>query len=270
MKRKRLPGFGLTMSATLAWLGLIVLIPLASLFFTTGSLTFEEFWKIAWSPRAVAAYKLTFGAALAAALVNGAIGFLLAWVLVRYRFPGRRVVDGLIDIPFALPTAVAGLTYASLYSKEGWLGRYLSPLGIEAVNTPLAITLVLVFVSLPFVVRTLQPVIEELGSESEEAAASLGASRWQTFRWVIVPSLLPALFTGIALAFARGVGEYGSIVFVSGNIPYKTEIASLLIVHQLEEYKFSGAAAIAIVLLVASFAINGGLNLLSRWSKRHE
>lgn len=270
MAARTLPGFRLTMGATLAWLALIVLIPLASLFVTASSLSLGEFWKVVWSPRAVAAYKLTFGAALVAALANGVIGLLLAWVLVRYRFPGRNLVDGLIDIPFALPTAVAGLTFASLYAEQGWIGRFLVPLGIKAVHTPLAVGVVLVFVSLPFVVRAVQPVLEDLGTESEEAAESLGATRAQSFRWVIFPSLLPALLTGIALAFARAVGEYGSIVFVSGNIPYKTEIASLLIMGQLEEYNFAGAAAIAVVLLFASLLVNGAINLLSRWGRRHE
>ena len=258
------------MGATLAWLGLIVLLPLVSLFVASSSLTGAEFWNNVSSPRAMAAYRLTFGAALLAALINGAVGLLIAWVLVRHDFPGKNLVNGLIDIPFALPTAVAGLTYSSLYGDKGWLGRFLAPLGIKAVYSPLAVLLVLIFISLPFVVRSIQPVLEDLGSEPEEAAQSLGASRWQTFRWVIFPSILPALLTGIALAFARAVGEYGSVVFVSGNIPYKTEIASLLVVNQLEEFNFGGASAIALVLLFASFAINGLINLLSRWSRRHE
>lgn len=270
IKGRALPGFRLTMGATLAWLGLIVLLPLSSLFFTASSLTAEEFWRMVTSPRAMAAYRLTFGASILAALINGAVGLLIAWVLVRYRFPGRNIVNALIDIPFALPTAVAGLTYSSLYGERGWLGRFLFPLGIKAVYTPFAVLLVLIFVSLPFVVRTLQPVLEDLGTEPEEAAQSLGATRWQTFRHVIFPSILPALLTGIALAFARAVGEYGSVVFVSGNIPYRTEIASILVVNQLEEYNFGGAASVAVVLLVASFAINGAINLLSRWSRRHE
>jgi sulfate transport system permease protein len=258
------------MGATLLWLGLLVLVPLASLFVTASTLSAEELWRAVSSPRAIASYKLTFGASLLAALVNGALGLLLAWVLVRYPFPGKNLVDGLIDIPFALPTAVAGLTFASLYSEGGWLGRVLVPLGIHGVHTPLAVLLVMVFVSLPFVVRSLQPVLEDLGTESEEAAQSLGASRWQTFRHVVFPSLAPALLTGIALAFARAVGEYGSIVFVSGNKPFKTEITSLLIVNRLEEYDFGGAAAVSLVLLFASFLINGTINVLSRWSRRHE
>jgi sulfate transport system permease protein len=270
IKGRALPGFKLTMGATLAWLGLIVLLPLSSLFFTAHSLSGPEFWRIVSSPRATAAYRLTFGASLLAALINGGVGLLIAWVLVRYKFPGKNLVNGLIDIPFALPTAVAGLTYSSLYSDHGWLGRFLAPLGIKAVYSPLAVLIVLIFISLPFVVRSIQPVLEDLGTEPEEAAQSLGASRWQTFRWVILPALLPALLTGIALAFARAVGEYGSVVFVSGNIPFRTEIASILVVNQLQEFEFGRAAAIAIVLLFASFAINGLINLLSRWSRRHE
>lgn len=270
MALRSAPGFRWTLGATLLWLGLIVLAPLGSLFVAASELTPAGAWRIVSAPRALAAYRLTFGAALIAALANGAIGFLIAWVLERRPFPGRRLVDALIDIPFALPTAVAGLTYASLYGEHGWIGRFLAPLGIRAVHNPPAIVLVLTFVSLPFVVRTLQPVIESLGVESEEAARSLGASRGQTFRWVVFPSLLPALLTGMTLAFARAVGEYGSIVFVSGNIPYETEIASLLIVGHLEEYDFAGASAVAVVLLSASLAINGAVTLLSRWGRRHD
>jgi sulfate transport system permease protein len=258
------------MGATLIWLAVLVLVPLGSLFVTVSSLSVGEFWRLVFSPRAVAAYKLTFGASLVAAVANGVLGLLLAWVLVRYEFPGRRIVDALIDIPFALPTAVAGLTYSSLYSENGWLGRFLSPWGIQAVHSRLAVILIFTFISLPFVVRSLQPVIEDLGTEPEEAARSLGATRWQTFRWVVLPSLLPALLTGVALAFARAVGEYGSVVFVSGNLPFRTEIASLLVVNQLESYNFAGASAIAVALLLASFAINGIINLLSRWSRRYE
>ena len=270
MNRRTLPGFKLTMGATLAWLGILVLIPLASVFVTSSELTWEQFQRIAFGPRALAAYRLTFGAALVAAAINAAVGLLIAWVLVRYKFPGRNFVDALIDIPFALPTAVAGLTYSSLYAANGWLGQWLHPLGIQAVHSRLAVVIVLTFVSLPFVVRSVQPVLEDLGAEPEEAAASLGASRWQSFRWVVFPALAPALLTGVALAFARAVGEYGSVIFVSGNLPMKTEIAPLLIMGQLENYNFAGASAIAMVLLIASFAINGSINLLSRWSKRHD
>lgn len=268
MRKRNIPGFKTTMGATTLWLGLLVLLPLSSIFYTAWPLSAAEFWKIVWNPRAIAAYELTFGGALVAALVNGVLGLLIAWVLARYEFFGKNLVNSLIDVPFALPTAVAGLTYASLYSKEGWLGRFLDPIGIHAVHTRLAVVLVLTFVSLPFVVRSLQPVFEDLGTESEEAAQSLGASRWQAFRFVIFPSVLPALLTGVALAFARAVGEYGSVVFVAGT--RNTEIAPLLIMYQLEDFNFAGAAAIALVLLVASFAINGGINVLSRWTRRHE
>jgi sulfate transport system permease protein len=257
------------MTATAAWLAILVLIPLSSIFVTSGQLSASEFWKVVWNPRAVAAYELTFGGALAAATVNGALGLLIAWVLARTEFFGKNFVNALIDIPFALPTAVAGLAYASLYGQDGWLGRFLYPLGIEAVHTRLGVCLVLTFVSLPFVVRSLQPVFEDLGTESEEAAHSLGATRWQAFRFVIFPSVFPALLTGVALAFSRAVGEYGSIVFVAGT--RNTEIAPLLIMYQLDaDANFPGAAAIALVLLVASFLINGSINVLSRWSRRHE
>jgi sulfate transport system permease protein len=269
-RKKRLPGFRLTMGATLAWLAVLVVIPLSSAFVTAGSLPAKEIWAAVASRQAIAAYQLTFGASLVAALANGAIGLLLAWVLVRYDFPGKNVLNSLIDIPFALPTAVAGLTYASLYRSDGWLGRILAPLGVDAAHNRLAVTLVLIFVSLPFVVRSVQPVLEDMGAEAEEAAGSLGATRWQTFRWVTFPTLAPALLTGVALAFARAVGEYGSVIFVSGNKPYETEIAPLLIMQKLEQLKFGDAAAIAVVLLLASFVINGGINLLSRWSRRYD
>jgi sulfate transport system permease protein len=267
-KKRNIPGFKTTMGATTAWLAVLVLIPLSSVVFTSWPLPASEFWRIVWNPRAIGAYKLTFGGALIAALVNGVLGLLIAWVLARYQFFGKNLVNSLIDIPFALPTAVAGLTYSSLYSENGWLGRFLVPLGVHAVHTPLAVVLVLTFVSLPFVIRSLQPVFEELGTESEEAAQSLGATRWQSFRYVIFPSVLPALLTGVALAFARAVGEYGSVVFVAGTPD--TTIAPLLIMYQLENLNFGGAAAIALVLLVTSFLINGGINLLSRWVRRHD
>lgn len=256
------------MGATTLWLGLLVLAPLSSLIYTSWTLPGSEFFDVVWNPRAIRAYELTFGGALVAALVNGILGLLIAWVLARYEFFGKNFVNSLIDIPFALPTAVAGLTYANLYSKDGWLGRFLDPIGIHAVHTRLAVVIVLTFVSLPFVVRSLQPVFEDLGTESEEAAQSLGATRWQAFRFVIFPSILPALLTGVALAFARAVGEYGSVVFVAGT--KETEIAPLLIMFQLDEFRFDRAAAIALVLLIVSFLINGGINLLSRWSRRHE
>lgn len=270
MKRRNLPGFRTTMGATVLWLGLLVLIPLSRVVTTSSGLSGGDFWKTVWNPQTVAAYELTFGAALVAALANGAIGLLIAWVLVRHSFPGRNFVNSLIDIPFALPTAVAGLTYGSLYAPQGWIGRFLTPLGIAAVHNRLAVCIVLTFVSLPFVVRAIQPVLEDLGVESEEAAHSLGASRWQTFRHVLFPSILPALLTGIALAFARAVGEYGSVVFVSGNIPMKTQIAPVVIMGHIEASEYDKASAIALVLLVTSFAINGGINFLSSWSRRHE
>jgi len=267
-KKRNIPGFKTTMAATTAWLAVLVLIPLSSIVFTSWPLSASEFWKVVWNPRAIGAYKLTFGGALIAAAINGVLGLLIAWVLARYKFFGRNFVNSLIDIPFALPTAVAGLAYSSLYSETGWMGRFLVPMGIHAVHTPLAVVLVLTFVSLPFVVRSLQPVFEELGTESEEAAQSLGATRWQSFRHVIFPSVFPALLTGVALAFSRAVGEYGSVVFVAGT--RDTTIAPLLILYQLDDFNFGGAAAIALVLLIASFLINGSINLLSRWARRHE
>jgi sulfate transport system permease protein len=239
-------------------------------FVKAASLSFVDFWAAVWTDRARAAYSLTFGAAFAAALIDLFLGMLLAWVLVRYEFPGKRLVDSLVDLPLALPTAVGGLIYASLYVKNGWLGRYLVPLGIEAAYTRLAIVLVLVFVGLPFVVRSVQPVLESLDPDAEEAAASLGASRWQTFYKVVLPALYPALITGFALTFARGVGEYGSVVFVSGNMPFKTEIAPILIVARLEEFAYGEATAIAVVLLLISFSMLILINLLERWSKPRE
>jgi sulfate/thiosulfate transport system permease protein len=247
-----------------------VLVPIGACFLKASSLTFEEFWTAVWTERTRAAYLLTFGAAFVAAIVNTLLGLLLAWVLVRYTFPGRRIVDSLVDLPLALPTAVAGLVYSALYVKKGWLGQYLVPLGIQGAYTRFGIVLVLIFVGLPFVVRTVQPILEDLDAESEEASASLGATRWQTFVNVILPHLRPALITGFALAFARGVGEYGSVVFVSGNMPYKTEIAPILIVARLEEFAYGEATAIAAVLLVVSFALLVVINRLERWSMRHE
>jgi sulfate transport system permease protein len=268
--RRVLPGFSLTLGYTVFYLSILVLIPIMAAFLKASSLSFDEFWGAVWTERARAAYMLTFGAAFVAAVVNLFLGLLLAWVLVRYSFPGKRLVDALVDLPLALPTAVAGLVYSALYVENGWLGRYLVPLGVEAAYTRLAIVLVLVFVGLPFVVRTVQPILEDLDPESEEASASLGASRWQTFRSVILPTLYPALITGFALAFARGIGEYGSVVFVSGNMPYRTEIAPILIVSRLEEFAYGEATAIAVVLLIVSFALLILVNRLERWSMRHE
>jgi sulfate transport system permease protein len=268
--RRVLPGFSLTLGYTVFYLSLLVLLPIMAVFLKAGSLTFDEFWGAVWTERARAAYFLTFGAAFVAALVNLPLGLLLAWVLVRYRFPGRKLVDSLVDLPLALPTAVAGLVYSALYVEKGWLGQYLVPLGIRGAYTRFAIVLVLVFVGLPFVVRSVQPILEDLDPESEEAAASLGGTRWQTFRSVILPALYPALITGFALAFARGIGEYGSVVFVSGNMPYRTEIAPILIVARLEEFAYGEATAIAVVLLTVSFALLVLINRLERWSMRHE
>jgi sulfate transport system permease protein len=269
MRRRVLPGFSLSLGCTLFYLTVLVLLPILACFSKAASLSFEQFQAAVWTERTRAAYLLTFGTSLTAAAVNLLLGLLIAWVLVRYRFPGRRLMDSLIDLPLALPTAVGGLVYASLYVKKGWLGRYLVPLGVQAAYSRLAIVLVLVFIGLPFVVRTVQPVLEDVDAETEEAAAALGATRWQVFRRVILPPILPALITGFALAFARSLGEYGSVVFVSGNMPYKTEIAPVLIVARLEEFAYGEATAIAVVLLVISFSMLVLINLLERWSKAH-
>src|SRR5215203_1902746 len=270
VNRRVLPGFSLTLGYTVFYLSVLVLRPIAACFFKAGSLSFEEFWAAVWTDRARAAYSLTFGAAFIAAIVNLFLGLLLAWVLIRYTFPGKKLVDSLVDLPLALPTAVGGLVYASLYVEKGWLGRYLVPFGIQGAYSRLGIVLVLVFVGLPFVVRTVQPVLEDIEPEAEEASASLGGTRWQTFVGVILPTLYPSLITGFALAFARSVGEYGSVVFISGNMPYKTEIAPILIVARLEEFAYGEATAIAVVLLVISFSMLVLINLLERWSRRHD
>ena len=262
--RRVLPGLQLSLGFTLFYLCVLVLIPLIACFTKASSLTGEQFVKAVWTERTRAAYLLTFGAAAIAAAIDTVLGLLLAWVLVRYEFPFKRVFDSLIDLPFALPTAVAGLVYSSLYVKNGWLGQFLVPLGIQGAYSRLAIVLVLTFVGLPFVVRTVQPVLESLDAELEEASACLGATRWQTFTMVLLPALYPALITGFALTFARAIGEYGSVVFVSGNMPFKTEIAPVLIVSRLEEFAYAEATAIAVVLLVASFAMLGVVNLLER------
>lgn len=255
-----LPGFGLTFGFTLAWLTLIVLIPLATIFIKSAGMGWRDFVEVGFSDRAMAAYRLSFGTAAAAGLVNAVFGLLVAWVLVRYAFPGKRIVSALVDLPFALPTAVAGIALTALYAPNGWIGQYLEPLGIKVAFTALGITVALVFIGLPFVVRSVEPVLADLGREVEEAAATLGASRIQTFFLVILPAIAPALVTGFALAFARGVGEYGSVIFISGNMPGKTEIAPLLIVTQLEQYAYDGATAIATVMMVVSFVILFGLN----------
>ena len=263
-----LPGFGLTMGLTLTWLSLIILIPLAGVFIRSAGLGWEDFAKLATDPRTVAALKLSFGAALAAAAINTVFGLLVAWVLVRYDFPGRKLVDAAIDLPFALPTAVAGLALTALYAPNGWIGSLLEPLGIKIAYTSAGVVVALVFIGLPFVVRTVQPVLSDFDRELEEAAATLGATRLQTFGRVVLPALLPPLLTGFALAFARGVGEYGSIIFIAGNIPYRSEIAPLLIVIRLEEYNYAGATAVAAVMLVLSFALLLIINLLQTWNRR--
>lgn len=263
-----LPGFGLSFGFTLVWLTLIVLIPLATIFLRAAGMGWSEFIAVGFSPRAMAAYRLSFGTAAAAGLVNAVFGLLVAWVLVRYAFPGKQVVSALVDLPFALPTAVAGIALTALYAPQGWIGQYLEPLGFKVAFTWVGITIALVFIGLPFVVRSVEPVLADLGREVEEAAATLGASRWQTFVHVIFPAIAPALLTGFALAFARGVGEYGSVIFISGNMPGRTEIAPLLIVTQLEQYAYAGATAIATVMMLASFAVLLLINLIQAMSRR--
>ena len=265
-----LPGFSLTLGYTVFYLSLIVLLPISALFLRTTDMGWAAFWATVTEPRVVASYRLTFGASLVGALINAVFGFVAAWTLVRYSFPGKKLVDALVDLPFALPTAVSGIALTAIYAPNGWLGQYLEPLGIKAAFSPLGVTIALTFIGLPFVVRTLQPAIEELDPAVEEAAASLGANRLQTFVKVTLPSLLPALLTGFALSFARALGEYGSVVFISGNMPMRTEITALLIIAKLEQYDYAGATAIAVVMLLASFAILLGINLLQWWSShRH-
>ena len=265
-----LPGFGLTLGFTLCYLSAVVLVPVAALFIKSLDLSWTEFWKLAFNARAMAAYRLTFGASLIAALINAFFGSLLAWVLVRYEFPGRRFIDALVDFPFALPTAVAGLTLANLFSEYGWLGQFLVPRGVEGAFTPLGVVIALTFVGLPFSVRTLQPVLQNFDRSVEEAAATLGANRLRTFLTVIAPTLLPTVVTGFALAFARAIGEYGSVVFISGNQPFRTEIAPYLIVMRLEQYDYTGAMALAVVLMVFSLALLGTIHWLERWSSHFE
>lgn len=261
-----LPGFGLSLGFTLAYVSFIVLIPLSAVFIKSFGIGWDGLWEILTSERILKSLQLSFSAALIAATVNVIFGLLLAWCLVRYSFPGKRIVDALVDLPFALPTAVAGIALTSLYAKNGWIGQYLEPLGIHVAYTPLGITLALIFIGLPFVVRTVQPVLSDIETELEEAASALGANRWQTISKVILPILFPALLTGFALAFARGVGEYGSVIFIAGNMPYKTEIAPLMIISRLEEYDYAGATTIAVVMLVLSFAILFLINLLQAWA----
>jgi sulfate transport system permease protein len=263
-----MPGFGLTLGYTLLYLAVIVLVPLSTIFVKTATLSWREFWSIVSAPRTVAAYELSIGAAAAGALINAMLGPALAWSLVRYDFPGQRIVDALVDLPLALPTSVAGITLTALYAGNGWIGRWFVPLGIRIAFAPLGVIVALTFVGLPFAVRTVQPVIEDLDPESEEAAATLGASRFQTLIRVIAPALLPAIFTGFALAFARALGEYGSVVFISGNLPMRTEVVPLLIMNKLEQFDYAAATAIAVVMLSISFAMLLTINLLQRWSSR--
>ncbi len=267
--RRVLPGFGLSLGFTLTYLSVIVLIPVAAVFLKTAGMSWPTFWQAIASPRVLASYRLTFGASLLAAAINLLFGFLLAWSLVRYSFPGRRIIDALVDLPFALPTAVAGIALTALYAKNGWLGQYLEPLGIKVAFTPLGVLVALVFIGLPFVVRTVQPVLEDLDVETEEAAACLGASRWQTIRRVVLPTLLPALLTGFALAFARAVGEYGSVIFIAGNLPMVSEITPLIIITKLEQYDYTGATAVAAVMLVVSFVLLLIINWLQGWMSRY-
>ena len=263
-----LPGFKLTLGYTLFYLSIIVLIPLSAVFIKTASLGLAQFWDVVTTPRVLASYRLSFGASLLAAAINAVFGLALAWALVRYSFPGKKLVDALIDLPFALPTAVAGIALTALYAPNGWLGSALAPLGIKVAFTPLGVLVSLVFIGLPFVVRTVQPILEDLDTELEEAAASLGARRWQTFRYVTLPILLPALLTGFALAFARAVGEYGSVIFIAGNIPMVSEITPLMIITKLEQYDYAGATAIAVVMLLFSFVLLLAINGLQAWTEK--
>ncbi|OQA32320.1 MAG: Sulfate transport system permease protein CysT [Betaproteobacteria bacterium ADurb.Bin341] len=262
-----LPGFGLTLGFTLLCSSLIVLIPLSAIFTMSAHLSWNGFWETISAPRVIASYRLSFGASFLAAAINGVLGFLVAWVLVRYQFPGKRLFDALVDLPFALPTAVAGIALSSIYAGNGWIGRHLEPLGLKVAFTPLGVLVALIFIGLPFVVRTVQPVLEDFEHELEEAAASLGAGRSQTFVRVILPAVLPALMTGFALAFARAIGEYGSVIFIAGNMPMVSEITPLLIVTKLEQFDYAGATAIAVVMLVSSFILLLAINVLQAWSR---
>lgn len=263
-----LPGFRLSLGFTVLYLSLIVLIPLSATFLKASSLTWPRFWHIVTAPRAVASYELSFGASAIAAGINLVFGLIVAWVLVRYTFPGKRIFDSMVDLPFALPTAVAGIALTAIYSSNGWIGQYLQELGIKAAYSRLGVVIALTFTGLPFVVRTVQPVLEDLDKEMEEAAASLGAGRWQTITRVILPAIMPAALTGVTMAFARAVGEYGSVVFISGNMPMKTEITPLLIITKLEQYDYAGATSIAVVMLVVSFVMLLTINLMQVWSGR--
>jgi sulfate transport system permease protein len=268
VKRRIIPGFKLSLGYTIFYLALIVLIPLSMLVLKTSDLTWAQFVETVTSPRTLAAYRLSFGAAFVAALINGVFGFLIAWVLSRYTFPGRAIIDAAVDLPLALPTAVAGIALAALYAPNGWIGQYLAMIGVKGAYSELGVVIALTFIGLPFVVRTVQPVLEDLDPALEEAAASLGAGRWQTFKKVLFPTLVPPLITGVTMAFARAVGEYGSVIFIAGNMPGKTEIAPLLIVTKLEQYDYAGATAIALVMLAVSFALLFAINLLQRWTSK--
>lgn len=263
-----LPGFNLSLGFTIFYLSLIVLIPLSAAFIKTSSLSLHEFWVAVASPRVLASYKLTFGAALIGATINAFFGLLTAWVLTRYTFPGKRLVDALVDLPFALPTAVAGIALTAIYASNGWIGSFLEPHGIKVAFTPLGVVVALTFIGLPFVVRTVQPVLEDLEAETEEAAASLGANRWQTFSKIIFPAIAPALLTGFSLAFARAIGEYGSVIFIAGNMPMVSEITPLIIITKLEQYDYAGATAVAVVMLLISFALLLTINGLQWWSNQ--
>jgi len=263
-----IPGFGVTFGFSMAYLSLIVLIPLAALLIRSASLGWADYWKLAFDPRTLAALRISFGSSFIAALVNGVFGLILAWVLVRYRFPGKRLIDSMIDLPFALPTAVAGIALSTLYAPKGWIGSLFAPLGIKIAYTPSGIVVALIFIGLPFVVRTVQPVLADLDRELEEAAATLGANRWQTILRVVLPPLIPAILTGFALALSRAIGEYGSVIFIAGNIPFVSEIAPLLIVIRLEEFNYSAATAIASLMLAISFAMLLAINLIQVWSRR--
>ncbi|MGF7050227.1 sulfate transport system permease protein [Paenibacillus sp. DS2015] len=268
VQRKVIPGFGITMGFSVFYLSLVVLLPLTALLFNSTGLTWDKFWHVATDPRVLASYRVSFTTSAVAALLDAVLGLLLAWVLVRYNFPGKSLFDALIDLPFALPTAVAGISLTALYSQNGWIGSLLEPLGIKVAFTPIGITLALMFIGIPFVVRTVQPVLLDMEKDAEEAAATLGAGRFRTFRKVLLPELIPPLITGFALAFARGIGEYGSVVFISGNMPMRTEIAPLLIMSKLEQYDYAGATAVAMILLFVSFVLLLIINSFQRWTRR--
>lgn len=268
LPRNVLPGFGLSLGVTLTYLSLIVLVPLAAVFIKSAGLSFDQFWNAVTSPRVLASYRLSFGMSLLAAAINAVFGLMLAWSLVRYTFPGSRLVDSLVDLPFAMPTAVAGIALTALYAQNGWIGQFLEPLGIRVAFTPLGVLIALIFIGLPFVVRTVQPVLQDLDTDFEEAAATLGATRFQAFVRIVIPALAPALLTGFALAFARAVGEYGSVIFIAGNIPMVSEITPLMIITKLEQYDYAGATAIAAVMLTLSFILLLVINALQAWTNR--